>query len=547
MVVLAASITTSSGKPLLSRQFKDLTKDRVIELLSNFQNLVSSISSDHTFVEDEHVRYVYKPIDEFYIILVTNRQSNIIQDLATLNIFSQTVNATISNFDEYEIYENAFEILSSFDEIICMGYKENLSYTQVANFLAMESHEEKIQEIISRNKENEATEQRKRRAKEIARREQDRKNGIVPQDYGMDHQSRFAANTNDPSVRKAFDSYYSHASAEASQAYSGQNAHDDTLNNYYAGKGQPQSQPQSHSQGLNVSSGGASMQKSHSKNFASSANRAPVADKSSYFGTAVPEATNNGILLSVNETINAVFNRDGSIESSELKGVFEIRVNDAALADATIKLVDSLKVDDRSYQFKTHPNIDKSLFLKEKRIALKDKAKSFPHNDQSLGVLRWRKVGAANDSQLVPLEMSTWVSANSDSSSFDVTLEFEVNQDMGDMNVENLGFIVPVPTQSVRINEDSNEFGASIVDINDEVGIVIKLASALEAGQQGSVSFTIEADMEDALFPINTHFSVSNSSLSGVNVDSVVKTSDNAEAYPFDIVRTIATDEYNIV
>lgn len=542
MVVLAASITTSSGKPLLSRQFKDLTKDRVIELLSNFQNLVSSISSDHTFVEDEHVRYVYKPIDEFYIILITNRQSNIIQDLATLNIFSQTVNATISNFDEYEIYENAFEILSSFDEIICMGYKENLSYTQVSNFLAMESHEEKIQEIISRNKENEATEQRKRRAKEIARREQDRKNGIITEDYGMD-QSRFSAN-NDPSVRKAFDSYYSHASAEASQAYSNQAAHDDTLNNYYANKGQPQRQP-GQSQGLNVSSGGASMQKSHSKNFASAPK--PAADKASYFGGAEPEATNNGILLSVNETVNAVFNRDGSIESSELKGVFEIRVNDTSLADATIKLVDSLKVDDRSYQFKTHPNIDKSLFLKEKRISLKDKAKSFPHNDQSLGVLRWRKVGSANDSQLVPLELSTWVSANSDSSSFDVTLEFEVNQDMGDMKVENLGFIVPVPTQSVKINEDSNEFGASIVDINDEVGIVIKLESPIEAGQQGSISFTIEADMEDALFPINTHFTIKDNSLSGVGVDSVVKTSDNAEAYPFDIVRTIATDEYSIV
>lgn len=95
MVVLAVSITTRSGKPLLSRQFRDISKDRVTELLSNFQGLVANSSSQHTFVEDEHVRYVYKPFDDYYIILITNRQSNIIQDLDTLNLFSQTVNSSL--------------------------------------------------------------------------------------------------------------------------------------------------------------------------------------------------------------------------------------------------------------------------------------------------------------------------------------------------------------------------------------------------------------------------------------------------------------------
>lgn len=209
----------ASGKPLLSRQFKDLSKDRVLELLSNFQNLVSEISSDHTFVEDKHVRYVYRPFDNYYIILITNRQSNIIKDLATLNLFSQTINSYLSSFQDQEIFHNAFEILSSFDEIVSMGgYKENLSFTQVQTYLSMESHEERIQEIIERNKEIEATEERKRRAKEIARKEHERKHGFMSSNGDYDGANRFMG-SKDPNVTNAINSYYSHASPAAQQSY----------------------------------------------------------------------------------------------------------------------------------------------------------------------------------------------------------------------------------------------------------------------------------------------------------------------------------------
>ncbi|CAB4256234.1 similar to Saccharomyces cerevisiae YFR051C RET2 Delta subunit of the coatomer complex (COPI), which coats Golgi-derived transport vesicles [Maudiozyma barnettii] len=536
MVVLAASITTTSGKPLLSRQFKDLSKDRVLELLSNFQNLVSNISSDHTFVEDRHVRYVYKPFDEFYIILITNRQSNIIQDLTTLNLFSQTITTHVNNYDEYEIYENAFGILSSFDEIICMGYKENLSATQVSNFLSMESHEEKIQDIIERNKEMEATEERKRRAKEIARREQDRKNGIVGPD-GMTPEIAKFSGSNDPNVKNAFNSYYTHASATASQAYAKESEHLYTVPSRYGNGTSYNTNRKKEVEAMG-----------HSKVAGSSSNFKPGGSKASFFSNEEEsKPTNNGILLSVNETINASFNRDGSIESSELKGVFEIRVNDSSYADSVIKLSDSVDVKDRSLQFKTHPNINKAQFLNEKTIALKDSSKSFPHNDQSLGVLRWRKVGKADDTSLVPLELATWVTPNSTGSSFDVTIEFEVNQDFQDIKIENLGFFVPIPTSSIKINEDNNDFDASVVDINDEVGIVLKIGSPLESGQTGSVSFTIESEAEEALFPIDTSFIVKDTSISGVNIEYIANREDTADVYPYDLIMSLSSDEYNIV
>lgn len=75
---------------------------------------------------------------------------------------------------EAAILHHAFDLLCAFDEVVSLGYKENVSLNQVRNILEGDSHEEKIQEIIARNKEAEAKEELKRRAKqlEMQRREQ---------------------------------------------------------------------------------------------------------------------------------------------------------------------------------------------------------------------------------------------------------------------------------------------------------------------------------------------------------------------------------------
>ena len=78
---------------------------------------------------------------------------------------------------EPAILHHSFDLLCAFDEVITLGYKENVSLSQVRNVLEGESHEEKIQEIIARNKEAEAKEELKRRAKqlEMQRREQQKR------------------------------------------------------------------------------------------------------------------------------------------------------------------------------------------------------------------------------------------------------------------------------------------------------------------------------------------------------------------------------------
>jgi hypothetical protein len=77
-------------------------------------------------------------------------QSNILQDIESLHLFARVVADTCRSCDEREILNNAFELLSAFDEIISEGYRENVNLSQVKSIIEMESHEEKIQEIIAR-------------------------------------------------------------------------------------------------------------------------------------------------------------------------------------------------------------------------------------------------------------------------------------------------------------------------------------------------------------------------------------------------------------
>ncbi|CAK8566396.1 unnamed protein product [Lathyrus sativus] len=87
MVVLAASIVGMSGKVLVSRQFVDMSRIRIEGLLAAFPKLIGT-EKQHTYIETENMRYVYQPLEALYLLLVTNKQSNILEDLDTLRLLS---------------------------------------------------------------------------------------------------------------------------------------------------------------------------------------------------------------------------------------------------------------------------------------------------------------------------------------------------------------------------------------------------------------------------------------------------------------------------
>lgn len=126
-----------------------MSRTRIESLLASFPKLIPT-NTQHTSVETADVRYVYQPLEDLYILLITNKASNILQDIDTLHLFARVVSDMCRSADEREILKNAFELLGAFDEIVSLGYREQVSLMQVRSILEMESHEEKIQEIIAR-------------------------------------------------------------------------------------------------------------------------------------------------------------------------------------------------------------------------------------------------------------------------------------------------------------------------------------------------------------------------------------------------------------
>ena len=135
-------------------------------LLAAFPKLMGS-GKQHTFVETENVRYVYQPVESLYLLLITNKGSNIVEDLDTLQLLSKLIPEYCAQISERGVADAAFELVFAFDEVIQSGHKVNITLQGIRTNLEMESHEEKLHQMIRASKENEAREEMRRKARAL--------------------------------------------------------------------------------------------------------------------------------------------------------------------------------------------------------------------------------------------------------------------------------------------------------------------------------------------------------------------------------------------
>ena len=470
---------------MLSRQFREISRSRVEALLASFPKLADS-GTQHTTVEQDNVRFVYQPLDELYMVLITNRQSNILQDIDSLHLFAQVVSSICKKLDEREIARNAFELLSAFDELVTLGYRENLSLTQIKTFLEMESHEERIQEIIARNKELEASEERKRKAKqlEMQRKEAARNAAYtrgmapkIPQYPTYTPPSR-------PTVPDTYDSY----EAEKNK----------TFNKPLASRGKgmqlgKKSKTSDVFDRVRADMGTTEAEES-----------APlVPTPAAAITQSVPSArqsldnATNPIHVTVAETLSAKLTREGALKSFEVKGDLNLRIADPSLTKLTLALTANegpLKA-----KFRTHPNIDKNVFTSNKRIQLKDLTMKFPHNN-NIAVLKWRATAPADTSDVLPITFTAWVNKSDDS--YSITVEYEMTTSS----------MTPLRDVTVTIPYKTSEPAVSSFDAVYEVtgdSLEWNIGPVDAENSNGSFEFEAQADDESEFFPMIVSFAAS--------------------------------------
>ena len=103
-------------------------------------------------------------MESLYLMLITNKASNIIEDLQALRQLRRIVQEICiegmkkDNVLKESVLKNAFDLILCFDDAISLGYRECVSLTQINNSLQMESSEEKLHNMIMKERINEANE-----------------------------------------------------------------------------------------------------------------------------------------------------------------------------------------------------------------------------------------------------------------------------------------------------------------------------------------------------------------------------------------------------
>ncbi|KAH8653358.1 hypothetical protein BX600DRAFT_75969 [Xylariales sp. PMI_506] len=477
MVVLAASICTRGGKAVLSRQFREMPRSRIEALLASFPKLADT-GTQHTTVEQDNVRFVYQPLDELYMVLITNRQSNILQDIDSLHLFAQVVTSTCKSLEEREILKNAYELLSAFDELVTLGYRENLTISQIKTFLEMESHEERIQEIIARNKELEATEERKRKAKQL---EMQRKESARAGRGGMPRTPVYPTYT--PPARSTPTDTYDSYEAEKNKT---------TLKTTsMKGKGMQLGKKSKTTDIFERVRGDLGHEVDDSP-LVPVASSAPVAEPA-----PAPRASTtldrDAIHITVNESISAKLSKEGSVNSLSVSGDLTLRISDPSLTKVKLALSANAS---HGVQFRTHPNVDKAAFNSSKVIQMSNIARGFPVNN-AVGVLRWRAAPKADDSSAVPIQFTVWVNKGSEGN-YGLTIEYELT---GGEELKDVSVLIPYSTSEPSVSS----FDATYEVSGDSLEWTIGTVSADEPS--GSFEFEAQADSEEEFFPMQVRFS----------------------------------------
>lgn len=467
-----------------------MQRSRVEALLAAFPKLADT-ASQHTTVEQDNVRFVYQPLDELYMVLITNRQSNILQDINTLHLFAQVVGSICKSLDEREIGRNAYELLSAFDEVVTLGYRENLNMTQIKTFLDMESHEERIQEIIARNKELEASEEMKRKARqlELHRKEMSRQGRGSGSLGGTNRSSPFPTYTPPPTAPTMPETYDSYTAAK-NEKFSKPLA--------TRGKGMQLGKKNKPGSMFDAVRGDLGAEAEADNTPLAGVPSAPAAPpvQPSVPATRTSTATDREpIHVTVAEAISAKLTREGALEAFEVKGDLQLRIADASLTQCQLLL--SLG-DTRSAQLNAHPKVDKTRFKAENLIQLSDASKGFPANN-TIQVMRWRLAPKPDDVADPPLKLTVWTSELAPGT-HSVTVEYELPSGRGEA-LRDVVVTIPYATAEPAVSSFDAVYEVSGDSLDWQIGDVDE-----ENNGSGSFEFEAQAQSEAEFFPMQVRF-----------------------------------------
>ncbi|KAI8472701.1 MAG: delta-cop [Monoraphidium minutum] len=533
MVVLAAGIVSKNGRALVSRQYMDMSRIRIEGLLAAFPKLVGT-TKQHTYVETENVRYVYQPMEGMYLLLVTNRGSNILEDLDTLRLLSKLVPEYAgAEVDEEAISAAAFDLVFAFDEVISLGHKENITVQQVKANCEMESHEEKLHKMIIQSKINDTKDIMKRKAMEIDKHRLDvkRSGGGPAPGFGMGGGGGMGMGGSGGGMGGGdMDRGISLGPGLGGGSFGGGGGLGGSSGGARGGGGLGGA-PKKGMQLGKAKGGPVSLLESLAKEegVAVASLDAPAPGLAA--AAPQPPKFTEPVFAAIDEKLSCVLNKQGGVESLEVQGTLSLVVASEPDAYIRAKVRQGPNV---GYQFKTHPNIDKAAYNSEGLLGLKDPARPFPTGTE-LGVLKWRF--QSRDESLVPLTINAWPSASGAESYVNIEYESSATFDL-----RRVVIAIPLPHigHAPTVNQCDGEWR-----YDPRSGALLWSIELIDdTNRSGSLEFVVPACDPEAFYPIDVSFSAGRT-LCDIELEGVTNLS-NGELVRYGASRTLATAGYQV-
>ncbi|KAL0709205.1 hypothetical protein Bca4012_016183 [Brassica carinata] len=499
MGVLSTAIVTKSGKVLVSRQYVDMSRVRIEGLLAAFPKLVGMGKQQHTYFETESVRYVYQPIEALFLLLVTTKQSNILQDLDTLRLLSKLVPEYCVSLDEEGICGAYSELISAFDEVISLGNKENVTVAQVKQYCEMESHEEKLHKLVMQSKINDTKDVMKRKANEIDKSKIEKTRGAKGgfSSMGSMGSARLDSSFNDLNISQG----------GGSGAGFGMVSDFDPLTTKAKDRSRSSVTAPPKSSGMKLGKSGKNQLMESLK-----AEGEDIIEDVKPTGTgqtraAVPPPT-DPFTLTVEEKLSVEMRRDGEISSFDMQGTLSLRIlnQEDGFVQVQIETGGNPEI-----IFRTHPNINRELFNSESILGLKRPDQPFPtgQGGDGVGLLRWRMERA--DESMVPLTINCWPSVSGNETY--VSIEYEASSMFDLTNV-----IISVPLRDAPIVKQCD--GNWRYDSRNSV-LEWSILLIDNSNRSGSMEFVVPPVDSSVFFPISVQFATFHT-YSGLKVTGII-------------------------
>mmetsp|Transcript_48491 Transcript_48491/g.71880 ORF Transcript_48491/g.71880 Transcript_48491/m.71880 type:complete len:546 (+) Transcript_48491:116-1753(+) len=544
MVVLSASICTRGGKALVSRQYVEMTRLRVEGLLAAFPKLVG-IAKQHTFVETDSVRYVYQPLEnQLYLLLITTKASNIVEDLGTLRLLAKVIPDVAGNLSEVSINDFAFELIFAFDEVLSAGgYKEEVTLSTIRTNLIMDSHEEKMANMLREKKEEDAKVEMQKQAKKIKDLQmQNLKQTLMDSGNAPKQMGGMAGfgGGGPPGQSSFMDSFNGGGMGGGDGG---------GYDQYNAGNyGKPDSKPAQPTEprvvhkGLQLGGGAAKKKNSLMAAMAAEDNLLPLSKKGSGglfgLGAAVDApvaAPSSPVTLVIEEKYTVALNREGGVESCDVKGTLTLTANTEIGSMVTVGVNRNVLLAKctSNWTFATHPKVNKPAYEKNGTLGLKAAGKGFPMS-RPVGVLRWSYSGA----DAAPLTINCWPE-DEGTGTINVCVDFELTRP--DMTLENVDIIIPLGTTDPPAIESID---GSFKHVPAE-GMMCWHHDTIDANMStGSLEFSIAGGDTNAFFPVQLNFN-SESLLCPIEVTGVSAINGGAPV-PKTLRKTVVPDNYMV-